>query len=174
MPKRHILLLVSIPIVVILLAAQNETSSDATASFLGSAEFNSTQMIRQGRDTFRFDTFGDEAFWGGQLRLHEAVNQLTPRQALQLGLKVDSDALPAAVIHAIKSHAVNLNDPMVTLLLIKLNAVLGVKGFFNENGTLKSLGLTCAICHSTVDNSIAAGIGGSGKSLAFSRALMNP
>jgi len=159
MPKRHILLLVSIPIVVILLAAQNETSSDATASFLGNAEFNSTQMIRQGRDTFRFDTFGDEAFWGGQLRLHEAVNQLTPRQALQLGLKVDSDALPPAVIHAIKSHAVNLNDPMVTLLLIKLNAVLGVKGFFNETGTLKSLGLTCAICHSIVDNSIAPGIG---------------
>lgn len=116
-------------------------------------------MIKQGRRTFRFDTFGDESFWGGQLRLHETINHLSPSQALQLGLKVDSKALPPEVIQAIKKGRVNLNDPTVTRLLIKLNAVLGVKGLFNENGTLKSVGITCAICHSTVDDSIAPGIG---------------
>jgi hypothetical protein len=145
--------------VVVFLAADNQTSQDFGPSFFGSAEGNSHQMIEQGRHTFRFDTFGDEAFWGGQLRLHETINHLTPRQALELGLKVDSQALPSAVIDAIKSGKVNLNDPTVTLLLIKLKAVLGVVGFFNQNGTLKSVGLTCAVCHSTVDNSIAPSIG---------------
>jgi hypothetical protein len=143
----------------VFLAADNQTSQDFGPSFFGSAEGNSHQMIEQGRHTFRFDTFGDEAFWGGQLKLHETINHLTPRQALDLGLKVDSQALPPAVIDAIKNGKVNLNDPTVTLLLIKLKAVLGVVGFFNEKGTLKSVGLTCAVCHSTVDNSIAPSIG---------------
>jgi hypothetical protein len=143
----------------VFLAADNQTSQDFGPSFFGSAEGNSHQMIEQGRHTFRFDTFGDEAFWGGQLKLHETINHLTPRQALDLGLKVDSQALPPAVIDAIKNGKVNLNDPTVTLLLIKLKSVLGVVGFFNQNGTLKSVGLTCAICHSTVDNSIAPSIG---------------
>ncbi|PYV52557.1 MAG: hypothetical protein DMG92_00580 [Acidobacteria bacterium] len=159
MKKHHLLLLASIPIIVVLLAAQNETTQDTSSSFLGSAEGNSREMINQGRHIFRFDTFGDEAFWGGQLKLHETINHLTPRQAIELGLKVDSNALPPAVIQAIKSGTVNLNDPTVTLLLIKLKAVLGVVGFFNASGTLKSVGLTCAVCHSTVDNSIAPSIG---------------
>jgi hypothetical protein len=116
-------------------------------------------MIQQGRHTFRFDTFGDEAFWGGKLELHRAINNMTPAQALALGLKVDSDALPPEVIQAIKNGTVNLNDPTVTRLLIKLKAVLGVVGFFNPDGTLRSVGLTCAVCHSTVDNSIAPSIG---------------
>jgi hypothetical protein len=157
--SKQFLLLVLLPIVVILLAAQNRTSQDFSTSFLGSAESNSKEMIKEGKHIFRFDTFGDEAFWGDQLKLHETINHLTPKQALRLGLKVDSEALPSAVIQAIENGTVNLNDPTVTILLIKLNAVLGVKGFFNENGTLKSVGLTCAICHSTVDNSIAASIG---------------
>jgi hypothetical protein len=152
-------LLLALLSVVVFLAADNQTSQDFGPSFFGSAEGNSHQMIEQGWHTFRFDTFGDEAFWGGQLRLHETINHLTPRQALELGLKVDSQALPSAVIDAIKSGKVNLNDPTVTLLLIKLKAVLGVVGFFNQNGTLKSVGLTCAVCHSTVDNSIAPSIG---------------
>jgi len=158
MSKRY-LLLATLPIAVLLLAAQNQTSQDKNTSFLGSADTNSKQMVDQGRHTFRFDTFGDEAFWGGDLKLHEAINHLSPRQALELGLKVDSDALPPAVIQAIKNGKVNLDDPSVTLLLIKLNAVLGVVGFFNGNGTLKSVGLTCAVCHSTVDNSLAPSIG---------------
>lgn len=157
MKKRYVLL--ALLSVVVLLAADSQMPQASDSSFLGSAEGNSKQMITQGRHTFRFDTFGDEAFWGGQLKLHETINQLTPRQALELGLKVDSQALPPAVIDAIKNGKVNLNDPTVTLLLIKLNAVLGVKGFFNESGTLKSVGLTCAVCHSTVDNSIAPSIG---------------
>lgn len=145
--------------VVVFLAADSPTPQDFGPSFFGSAEGSAQSMIQQGRQTFRFDTFGDEAFWGGQLKLHETINHLTPSQALQLGLKVDSQALPAAVIDAIKNGTVNLNDPTVTLLLIKLKAVLGVVGFFNANGTLKSVGLTCAICHSTVDNSVAPSIG---------------
>lgn len=158
MSKRY-LLLTLFPIVVILLFAQNQTNPASSSTFLGSPESNSQDMIKQGRRTFRFDTFGDESFWGGQLRLHETINHLSPSQALQLGLKVDSKALPPEVIQAIKKGRVNLNDPTVTRLLIKLNAVLGVKGLFNENGTLKSVGITCAICHSTVDDSIAPGIG---------------
>lgn len=157
MKMRYVLL--ALLSAVIFLAADNQTSQNFGPEFFGSAEGNSQQMIMQGRHTFRFDTFGDEAFWGGQLKLHETINHLTPRQALELGLKVDSQALPPAVIDAIKNGKVNLNDPTVTLLLIKLKAVLGVVGFFNENGTLKSVGLTCAVCHSTVDNSIAPSIG---------------
>jgi len=84
---------------------------------------------------------------------------LTPRQALGLGLKIDSQALPSTVIQAIKNGTVNLDDPAVTRLLIKLKAVLGVVGFFNADGTLRSVGLTCAVCHSTVDNSIAPSVG---------------
>jgi hypothetical protein len=130
------------------------------SQFLGSAETNSQQLISEGRNTFRFDTFGDEAFWGGQLHLEQAVNTLSPRAALGLGLKVDSEALSPSVVEAIKHGKVNLDDPAVTRQLIKQDAVLGVVGFFNKNSTtLNSIGLTCAICHSTVDNSVAAGIG---------------
>jgi hypothetical protein len=157
MRTRYVLL--ALLSVVVFLAADSQTPQDFGSSFFGSAEGNSQQMINQGRNTFRFDTFGDEAFWGGQLKLHETINHLPPRLALELGLKIDSRALPPAVIDAIKNGTVNLNDPTVTLLLIKLKSVLGIVGFFNPNGTLKSVGLTCAICHSTVDNSVAPSIG---------------
>jgi len=156
MKKRH-LLIALLPVAILITAStQNQTSS---STFFGSADSNSQSMIQQGRHTFCFDTFGDEAFWGGKLELHRAINNMTPSQALTLGLKVDSDALPPEVIQAIKNGTVNLNDPTVTRLLIKLKAVLGVVGFFNPDGTLRSVGLTCAVCHSTVDNSIAPSIG---------------
>jgi hypothetical protein len=156
MKTRH-LLIALLPVAILITAStQNQTSS---STFFGSADTNSQSMIQQGRHTFRFDTFGDEAFWGGKLELHRAINNMTPTQALTLGLKVDSDALPPEVIQAIKNGTVNLNDPTVTRLLIKLKAVLGVVGFFNPDGTLRSVGLTCAVCHSTVDNSIAPSIG---------------
>ena len=129
------------------------------SQFIGSAEQNSQEMIAQGRQTFRFDTFGDEAFWGGTLQLHQAVNPLSPRAALGLGLKVDSSALSPSVVEAIKHGRVNLDDPAATRALIKQNAVLGVVGFFDNKGMLNSIGLTCAVCHSTVDNSVAPGIG---------------
>ena len=126
------------------------------------------RLFEQGRRTFRFDTFGDQAFWGGALQLHKAIEGkklggvgpgLTPKAALGVGLKVDSQALPAAVVRAIKRGKVNLDSPRTTLALLKLNAVVGLRGFFNRRGTLRSVGITCAVCHSTVDNSFAPGIG---------------
>jgi hypothetical protein len=129
---------------------------------------NAARMIVEGRKIFRFDTFGDEAFWGDQLQLHRAIEGtnfggigpgVSPKAALDLGLKVDADALPMQIIQQIKKGKVNLDDPAVTLQLLKLNAVVGVKGFFNTNGSLKSVGLTCAVCHSTVNDSVTSGIG---------------
>jgi len=125
-------------------------------------------LIAQGKQIFRFDTFGDEDFWGGQLRLHEAIEGeqfggvgpgVSPATALEVGLKVDVNALPKSLQRQLKRGRVDLNDPAVTLALLKLNAVVGVTGFFNSDGSLKSVGIQCALCHSTVDNSFAPGIG---------------
>jgi len=129
---------------------------------------NAQTMITAGRQTFRFDTFGDEAFWGDQLQLHRAIEGanlggvgpgVSPRTALGVGLKVDSNALPAALVDQLKKGQVNLDDPATTLALLKLNAVVGLTGFFNDQGTLRAVGIQCAICHSTVDDSLARGIG---------------
>jgi cytochrome c5 len=126
------------------------------------------RMVREGRRTFRFDTFGDEDFWGGTLRLHEAIEGaalggvgagVSPRTALAVGLKVDVDALAPATVAALKAGKVNLDDPAVTVALLGSNAVLGVTGFPNGAGGLKSIGIQCALCHSTVDDSLAPGIG---------------
>lgn len=134
----------------------------------GATVQNGLLMIQEGRQTFRFDTFGDEAFWGDKLKLHLAIAGsanggvgpgLSPSQALGLGLKVDVEALPQALRKAIKSGQVNLGDPAVTVALLKLNAVVGLTGFFRPNGQLKSIGIQCALCHSTVDDSFAEGIG---------------
>ena len=125
--------------------------------FLGSAEKNAQSLVEQGRDIFRYDTFGDEVFWTDQLGLDQLVAATTPRQALDLGLKVDSDALTKSQLQAIKHGTLNLDDPAVTVQLVKQKAVLGVVGT-STNGTLR-VGLSCAVCHSTVDNSIAPGIG---------------
>jgi len=119
---------------------------------------NAMRMMREGEQTFRFDTFGDEAFWGGQLRLHETVRTLSPSNALALGLKVDAGALPGSLVQQLRQGKVDVSDPKNTLALLKANAVVGVKGFFT-NGTLASIGITCALCHSTVNNSVAPGIG---------------
>ncbi|WP_399258849.1 hypothetical protein [Terriglobus albidus] len=128
------------------------------SQFLGSAQDNSKELINQGRQIFRFDTYGDEVFWTGQLHIEQAVSQLTPVTALGLGLKVDSEALSPSVGEAIKQGKINLNDPAVTIALIKQNAVLGVVGTFSNN-TLEKVGFTCALCHSTVDDSVVPGIG---------------
>jgi hypothetical protein len=131
-------------------------------------EIHALKMIVHGRETFRFDTFGDQKFWGGSLQLHKAIEGqklggvgpgVDPATALAVGLKVDVDALPASVIQALKAGKLNLKDPAATLVLLKLNSVVGVTGFFNNAGTLRSLGIQCALCHSTVDNSLAPGIG---------------
>jgi hypothetical protein len=120
---------------------------------------NTAKMIADGRKTFRFDTFGDEDFWGGALRLHEAIAQVvSPEVALSVGLKVDVDALPGNLQSDLRHGRVNLKSPATTLALLKLNAVVGITGFFTGN-SLTSIGIQCAFCHSTVDNSFAPGIG---------------
>jgi hypothetical protein len=123
---------------------------------------NAAQKVLVGEQVFRFDTFGDEAFWGDTLKLHQAIEGaklggvgpgVSPKTALAVGLKVDIDALPRELVEQIGRGRVNLDDPAVTLLLLKLNAVVGLTGTFNSSGTLKSIGIQCALCHSTVDNS---------------------
>src|SRR2546425_139337 len=112
-----------------------------------------------GQAIFRFDTFGDEQLWTDVLRMHEVVATVDPATALAVGLKVDVDALPAEVIAALRAGDVDLTNPAVTIELLRLNAVVGVKGTVNGTGQLTSVGITCAFCHSTVDNSFAPGIG---------------
>jgi len=120
-------------------------------------------MVEQGRDIFRFDTFGDEAFWTDTLRMHEVIAAaVDPVTALSVGLKVDADALPSAVVKGIKDGSVDLTSPATTIALLKLNAVVGVIGTVeNVGGTdrLTRVGITCALCHSSVDDSFALGIG---------------
>jgi mono/diheme cytochrome c family protein len=129
---------------------------------------NSQEMMEQGRQIFRYDTFGDEIYWSDKLKLHHAIQGskfggvgpgVSPKTALAVGLKVDMDALPQPLINELKQGKVDLDDPATTLALIKLDSVLGVKGTFNPNGSLKAVGLTCAVCHSTVDDAFAPGIG---------------
>ena len=120
---------------------------------------NANQMLAAGKQTFRFDTFGDEIFWGDTLKLHEAVAKLSPNQALALGLKVDLDALPAELIEQIRRGELDFDDPANTIVLLKLNAVVGVTGRFRANGNIKSIGIQCALCHSTVDDALLPSIG---------------
>ena len=129
---------------------------------------NARAMIEEGRQTFRYDTFGDEGFWSDALKLHQAITGsahggvgpgVSPKKALSVGLKVDAAALPKELVAKIKAGKVNLDDPATTVALLKLNAVVGIKGTFNKNGSLKAIGITCALCHSTVDNSFSPGIG---------------
>jgi hypothetical protein len=119
----------------------------------------STARAFDGQQIFRFDTFGDEQLWTDTLQLHQAVASVSPATALSVGLKVDVEALPAAVINALQAGQIDLNDPAVTIQLLALNAVVGVIGRVSGVGELESVGITCALCHSTVDNSFAPGIG---------------
>jgi len=115
--------------------------------------------IRIGRDLFRFDTLGDEQLWTSVLRMHEVIPAIDPVTALQVGLKVDAEALPGDTIDAIRAGDVDLTDPAVTLTLLELNAIVGIKGEVDDNGQLTSVGITCALCHSTVDDALMPGIG---------------
>ena len=140
-----------------------------------SAAQNAVMKVQQGEQIFRFDTFGDETFWGDTLKLHQAIEGaglggvgpgVSPKTALAVGLKVDIDALPSSLVQQILKGKVDLTNPAVTLALLKLNAVIGVTGVFNSSGTLKSVGIQCALCHSTVDNSNPA--------LCFGQVSPNP
>ena len=119
--------------------------------------------LAQGQQIFRFDTFGDETFWTDTLRMHEVIaTAVDPTTALSVGLKVDSQALPPAVVDGIKSGRISLKSPATTVALLKLNAVVGINGTvetIDGKDTLTRVGVTCALCHSTVDNSFAPGIG---------------
>lgn len=146
---------------------QNQRERSRDRSVFDQVGVNATRMIADGKQTFRFDTFGDEAFWGDMLQLHQAIQGerfggvgpgLSPRAALTLGLKVDVDALPRRIVKDLQRGRVNLDDPAITLALLELDAVIGVKGFFQGN-TLRSVGITCALCHSTVDDAIVPGVG---------------
>ncbi|HEX7027514.1 MAG TPA: hypothetical protein VF268_09750, partial [Gammaproteobacteria bacterium] len=132
------------------------------------ADSNAARLVKEGREIFRFDTFGDEDFWGGQLRLHEAIlgeanggvgPGVSPETALAVGLKVDVEALPRSLQSQLRRGRVDLTDPAVTVELLRLNAVVGVQGIFDDSQNLTSIGITCALCHSTVDNSFTTGIG---------------
>ena len=138
------------------LAAEDPVLQDAHAT------------IAEGRTTFRFDTFQDQTYWGDQLKLHQAIEGakaggvglgLSPKSALALGLEVDSQALPQSLQQAILHGNVDLGDPATTVALMKLNAVVGITGVFDNTGSLRSMGIQCALCHSVVDNSFAPGIG---------------
>jgi hypothetical protein len=126
---------------------------------LPGAQERELRGIDAGRQIFRYDTFGDEQLWTDVLRMHEVIANVPPATALAVGLKVDVDALPAAVIEALQADEVDLSNPAVTVELLRLNAVVGVHGTVDDRGQLTSVGITCALCHSSVDNSFATGIG---------------
>ena len=149
-------------------SAQTQENALSPAGFEAMDRNDPGGVTKKGQEIFRFDTFGDEAFWGDTLKLHQAVEGakfggvgpgVSPAAALAVGLKVDVDALPASLIAALKGGKVNLNDPATTLALLKLNSVVGLTGHFNSQGQLSSMGIQCALCHSTVDDSLAPGIG---------------
>ena len=130
--------------------------------------YDAFSAIKNGRHDFRYNTFGDEAFWTDTLQLHNAVSGeelggvgsgVSPATALAVGLKVDINALPGSLKQALRKGQVDLTSPATTLALLRLDAVVGLKGKVNDEGGLDSLGITCALCHSTVDDSFAAGIG---------------
>ncbi len=141
-------------------AQQGRSFSDETDAYM-------RQLFDEGKKVFRHDTFGSETFWGDQLHLHLAIlgdkqsgigPGISPRAALKLGLKVDEEAMPPAAIEMVKRGSADLDEPKTTLALLKANAVIGVTGVF-DGDRLKSVGIQCALCHSTVDDSIAPGIG---------------
>ena len=120
-------------------------------------------LVEQGKQIFRFDTFGDEARWTDTLKMHEVIaSAVDPVTALSVGLKVDADALPPAVVDGIKNGSVDLHSPATTITLLKLNAVVGLQGrveTVDGADRLTRVGVTCALCHSSVDDSVAPGIG---------------
>ena len=148
--------------------ASKEATAGPSAPFDTTIGSNVQTMMDEGRRVFRSDTMGSEAFWGDTLKLHQAISGeklggvgagVTPKTALSVGLKVDVDALPSSLVEQLKAGQVNLDDPATTVALLKLNSVVGVTGFFDESGALRSMGIQCALCHSTVDDSLVPGIG---------------
>ena len=146
-----------------MLAACGNGSSSGRFGSSGNSAAEQATLVAQGKQIFRFDTFGDETQWTDTLRLHEVIRtSVDPTTALSVGLKVDAEALPPSVVQGIQNKTISLTDPATTVALIKLNAVVGIKGTVetvNGKDTLTRVGVTCALCHSTVDNAFAPGIG---------------
>ena len=165
---KTVLALLTVAVTLVVLGAKTDAESGKkSTNSEQQTDANAQRMLDEGKQTFRFDTFGDEAFWSDALQLHRAIAGaanggvgpgVSPKTALAVGLKVDVDALPGSLVSDLKHGRVNLDDPATTLALLKLNAVVGVKGTFSD-GKLQAVGITCALCHSTVDNSFAPGIG---------------
>jgi cytochrome c5 len=156
-------LIVLLAVAAVLIRCGGSGSADVTTSQATTQAAGGNSLIAQGRTIFRLETFGDEAKWTDTLRLHEVIAAaVDPTTALSVGLKVDVDALPQEVKDGIVNGSVDLKSPATTLVLLELDAVIGLKGKVDrENNvlSLKSVGTTCALCHSTVDNSFAPGIG---------------
>ena len=140
----------------------------SAAPFDVAIQSHAEKFLAHGKQIFRYDTFGSQDFWGGTLQLHQAIEGaklggvgpgVSPRTALSVGLKVDVDSLPPQLVTGLRNGQVNLDDPATTLALLRLNSVVGLTGYFNGQGTLNSVGTQCAFCHSTVDDSLAPGIG---------------
>src|SRR6202158_1207363 len=149
-------------------SAQIQRKEASPSGFDAVVRNNAERMMKEGQQTFRFDTFGSEAFWGDALQLHKAIagekhggvgGGVSPKTALSVGLKVDADALPGSLKQQLKDGKEDLDDTAITLALLKLNAVVGVTGLFDKAGSIRSMGIQCAFCHSTVDDSFATGIG---------------
>lgn len=140
-------------------AVSGHSAAGAPAQPVTSADREHGIRLRDGQSIFRFDTFGDEQLWTDVLRMHEVIPTVDPITALTVGLKVDVEALPSHLIAALQAGEVDLTDPAVTVELVRLNAVVGVKGTVTEAGQLTTLGVTCALCHSSVDDAFAPGIG---------------
>ena len=140
-------------------AIVQSTTADSYHISAAEARIAPASNIADGKSIFRYDTFGDEQLWTDVLRMHEVIATVDPSTALSVGLKVDVDALPADVTAALRAGQVDLTNPAVTVELLRLNAVVGVKGTVDGSGQLTKVGITCALCHSSVDDSFAPGIG---------------
>ena len=159
--------LLAIPILAALAAAGCGGNNDAATTNAGVTSHSGAPLdpvlVAQGKGFFRNDTFGDEAFWTDTLHMNTVIaSAVDPTTALSVGLKVDAEALPPAVVQGIQNGSISLTDPATTVALLKLNAVVGLKGTvetINGVDTLTHVGTTCALCHSTVDESFAPGIG---------------
>jgi cytochrome c553 len=165
-PARFHARVIALPAVLLAIAYASgcvESPERATAPPLSAAASHDaspadTRMVAEGREIFRYDDFGDWRFWTDTLRLNDLVETVSPAQALALGLKVDAEAVPPQVLQAVLGDPALLNDPATTRALLSLNAVVGLVATV-EGDQVTRIGTTCAFCHSTVDNSVAAGIG---------------
>jgi mono/diheme cytochrome c family protein len=141
--------------VILYAGASAMTANAATGTRPAAASQALPAQVAQGQQIFRYDTYGDERLWTDQLHMHQVVESaVDPITALSVGLKVDADALPPGVL-----ETADLGNPATTVALLRMNAVVGLKATVDGNNRITKLGVTCALCHSSVDNSVAPGIG---------------